>query len=711
MTESLENAEERGRKPLESRRAGGGDGWHEFGPYRVDPAKRLLTRSGEVLELSPKAFDLLLLLVESGGRVLTKSELLDALWPGTFVEESNLTFQISTLRKALGGPGVRWIETVPKHGYRFAGPAGRSGRRTRWWAAAMVLVTVLAAGGLVLALRRAGRSVPPAPAPLTAYPGMELQPSLSPDGGQVAFAWDGPGEDNFDIYVKLVGPGEPMRLTSDPAPEFSPSWSPDGRWIAFFRGLRHVGLYVIPALGGAAERKIADLVQPTTMHAHRIVVPNANVAWTPDSRWLAVIGAQKAGEPTALWLVSLENGRMWRLTQPPRGWLGDLGPAFSPDGRMLAFVRLPAISSGQLHVVPLSRDFRPAGASRTVTAGMDSIEAPVWTADSRQLVFSAGPTFGIRLLHLVSVAGSSAKPEVLAIGQDATTISLSRTSRIVYSRLLRDVNIWSLDLDQPGSAPRRFIASTRDDYTPDYSPDGRKIVFASTRSGSSEIWLANANGSNPTQLTSIGGPLTSNPRWSPDGTTIVFDSRISGVPQLYTLDPVSREMRRLTSRPWRQNEPCWSRDGKWIYFQGGGTDQVWKASRNGGDVVQVTSNGAWNAQESVDGRYLYFSKPGWPSSLWRRPTGDGEEAKIAESLSPGYNFAVVEKGVYFMAERGPKRIACIRYYDSFTGRITELLDTGKQVWHGFTVSPDRRRLLYSVLDSHESDLMVADGLR
>src|SRR5206468_2984437 len=72
--------------------------------------------------LPPKSFDLLLLLVESGGRALSKGELMRTLWPDTFVEEANLSFQVSVLRKILGDDGPKWIETVPKHGYRFAGP-------------------------------------------------------------------------------------------------------------------------------------------------------------------------------------------------------------------------------------------------------------------------------------------------------------------------------------------------------------------------------------------------------------------------------------------------------------------------------------------------------------------------------------------------------------------------------------------------------------
>src|SRR5215471_18611286 len=92
---------------------------YEFGSFRLDAARRLLTRGDQHINLPPKTFDLLLLLVESRGRVFSKKDLMNALWPDTFVEDGNLTFQISVLRKALGSEGSEWIETLPRFGYRF----------------------------------------------------------------------------------------------------------------------------------------------------------------------------------------------------------------------------------------------------------------------------------------------------------------------------------------------------------------------------------------------------------------------------------------------------------------------------------------------------------------------------------------------------------------------------------------------------------------
>src|SRR5207247_6050442 len=94
---------------------------YEFGPFRLDPAKSRLLRDGEPVVLSPKVFDTLLLLVQNSGHVLDKDELMKSLWPDTFVEENNLTVNMSALRKALGESANehKYIETIPKRGYCF----------------------------------------------------------------------------------------------------------------------------------------------------------------------------------------------------------------------------------------------------------------------------------------------------------------------------------------------------------------------------------------------------------------------------------------------------------------------------------------------------------------------------------------------------------------------------------------------------------------
>src|SRR5215469_1153263 len=98
---------------------------YAFGDFELDLAARSLTKSGTPVPLAPKTFDLLAILVRRPGNLVSKREIIEELWHDTFVEEANLSFQVAALRKTLGEKSNRWIETVPKHGYRFTAPVKR----------------------------------------------------------------------------------------------------------------------------------------------------------------------------------------------------------------------------------------------------------------------------------------------------------------------------------------------------------------------------------------------------------------------------------------------------------------------------------------------------------------------------------------------------------------------------------------------------------
>jgi Tol biopolymer transport system component len=182
----------------------------------------------------------------------------------------------------------------------------------------------------------------PTVTPLTTYPGSEIQPSFSPDGNDVAFVWDGEKQDNYDIYVKRIGPGAPLRLTSDPAIDSYPAWSPDGNWIAFLRSLGpastlqsaapsipgRFSILVVPALGGA-ERKIGES-------------GGLGLAWSGDGHWLIVTDS----DSRELGMVSFETGERRNLTTRVERPFHFRSGTISPDGRTLAFARGTANSSG-----------------------------------------------------------------------------------------------------------------------------------------------------------------------------------------------------------------------------------------------------------------------------------------------------------------------------------------------------------------------------
>ncbi len=701
-----------------------------FGAFEVDLDSGELRRSGVRISLQEQPFQLLAALLERPGELITREELRQRLWPAdTYVDfDRSLNKAASKLREALGDSAdtPRFIETIPRRGYRFVAPVESVGgevkpelspspppvARSRWRSVALpaAAVVMVALAGLGIWLLRSRADSPATylrAIPLTAYPGFEKDPSFSPDGNQIAFSWNGERQDNSDIYVKLIGPGAPLRLTTDAAQDRGPAWSADGRWIAFVRfpSSGPSAVFLIPALGGP-ERKLGELnANPSIRFSW--------LAWTRDGKWLVVSDEGRGQEPRGLFLLSIETGEKRRLTSVPSS-----DPAVSPDGRRVVFIRSFSLNTREVYLANLSKDLRLVGEPRRLTFLNQVAASPVWTPDGREIVFSSGGFWGQRRLwRIAALPGASPRPE--PIGEDSYNLSVSYSARrLAYARESLDSDIWRINLRGPGEPagpPVKLISSTRPDWSPDYSPGGKRIAFASHRSGSQEIWVSGADGTDPVQLTSSGGPLTSNPRWSPDGQSILFDSLSGGARDLYLISPDGGTPRRLTSGPERSMEARWSRDGKWIYFASdrSGRLEVWKMPASGGAPVQVTKNGGAGAFESTDGRLLYYAKRALgPTTLWKVPVGGGEETQVLEALlSSALNFVVVEDGIYFVSATA-QGTPGVLYFFNFATKALKPVTTISLSWSiGLAISPDRRSILYPQFDQAGSDLMLVENFR
>ena len=230
-------------------------------------------------------------------------------------------------------------------------------------------------------------------------------------------------------------------------------------------------------------------------------------------------------------------------------------------------------------------------------------------------------------------------------------------ARVAYQRAALDYNIWRMEVSAPESGPALIvagpapvIASTRTDASPQFSPDGKRMVFASDRNGYLEIWAANSDGSNVTQVTALASVRSGSPKWSPDGQKIVFDSLASGNNDIWMVNAEGGSPKRLTMEPSNDARPSWSRDGRWIYFRSdrSGAIQIWKipSAEPYKPAIQVTQNGGYDEIESADGKLLYFTKAA--KGLWSLPVAGGDEALVLESVLPG-SWDVTDKGVYFLS--------------------------------------------------------------
>ena len=441
---------------------------YEFGPFRLDAARRLLFRQDQTIPLTPKVLHTLLVLVENSGRVVSKDELMKVVWPDTFVEEGNLTQNISVLRKVLGeNPGDHtYIETIPKQGYRFiaAGPAETEVAAAPWlrrhrgliWGGVLPVVLAIAVGTgwHFRPLSNVAKSLKVTP--LTSYPGLELHPSFAPDGNQVAFAWEGERRDNIDIYVKVVGSDRSQRLTSDPARDFRPAWSPDGRWIAFLRAMPGGTASIMRiAPTGGPERKVA-VVDPGFFGSHDKA---PYLEWTPDGKWILTADRAPHDEPASLFRIAVESGEKKRLTFPGSNYIGDVTAAISADGRTLAFSRSRSATLGKLCTLEMSSGYTAAGEpncfeiSERRLANVGSLR---WTSDRREIMFS--PLFsGSGLANLWTMPlperrGDAGVPQRFPIpSNNAGDAEISSDGRrMVYSDFLMDVDIWRIDLKNAG---------------------------------------------------------------------------------------------------------------------------------------------------------------------------------------------------------------------------------------------------------------------
>jgi len=551
--------------------------------------------------------------------------------------------------------------------------------------------------------------------PITSDPGNEYSPSISPDGRQVAFSRSLSDETVSDIYVKQLGSEATLRITEHPALETSPAWSPDGTSIAFLRrlGPRRSDLVLIPSLGGP-ERVLAEVQAP----------PASGLTWSPDGASIVVI--ERLGEGSdlrsAFRVVPLEASGAVDVQVSLADFSKANYPALSPDGKRIAFLGTSGPWQGALHVASVD------GGPIQRLADLEGQGAGIaWTRDGRGLI--VGRFTPLRIRSMLRVDASDGHVSEITLGDNPSQPSISADgSRLVFAEQYLRYDIVRYSARESDAAPgTRFVQSTRFDGNPQYSPDGTRIAFSSARAGNIDVWVCDADGANPMQVTSIGG--AGSPRWSPDGSRIAFDSTAGGSPDIYIVGAGGDVPRRVTNSEHEDVVPAWSPDGRWIYFSSdrGGNSQIWRISATEEDsspAVAVTKDGGFYPAVSPDGDFLYFARErAKESSLWRMRLPDGQPEELM-SLHAGWgNWQPAKTGVYFVdrdgdVSPGDAPTWVLRHLDPTSGKIAtvrELLippDPSEPTLGGpgLSVSPGGQSLLLGQT-TLSSDLALVEGFR
>jgi len=244
------------------------------------------------------------------------------------------------------------------------------------------------------------------------------------------------------------------------------------------------------------------------------------------------------------------------------------------------------------------------------------------------------------------------------------------------------------------------------------------VAFESDRSGTTEIWTGNADGSDPQRLTSFGGPLTGSPRWSPDSRRIAFDSRAPSEGSVYVVGPDGGVPQRVATGLTDSTMPTWSRDGLWLYFNATAEreSQIFKVRAEGGAATQITRHGGLQPEESPDGQRIYYLRgANGRGELWSVLADGGDESPVSGTPRqlPEWagEWAVGSSGIYFVEGAPP---AGIEFLDFKSGRIRRVAGLpGKPRSFGVRLglSRDERTLLFCQVDTLVGDIMLVENLR
>jgi Tol biopolymer transport system component/DNA-binding winged helix-turn-helix (wHTH) protein len=662
---------------------------YEFGPYRLEPDEERLLRDGSTVPLTPKAFDTLVCLVRRAGTLVDKDALMREVWPDAHVEDANITVNISTIRKALGDgvEGQRYIETVPKRGYRFVapvrqlegitrphvaqplldrtitgptlplpvpdgpGPAAtpaeaprRLGRRGFWMllAGSVPLAGAAAALGSLWASRSSATSRSGFPWERMATRGKlrlllssetgASSATLSPAGHMLAYvATDAVGR--TDLFVAQVTGGGQLRLTSDAARESQPAFSPDGRSLAFTRRLppsTTPEICIVPTLGGRAPRGIINGVDP---------------AWAPQGTRLVYIGQSRPDGPQALFTCNLDGGDTRQILGADGTYPFLRHPAWSPDGYTIAVVRSPGGVAGEIWLVPLD-----GAAPRRLTEQSTHTwsDWPRFTAD------------GGAILHTSSRGGAT--------------------------------NLWVQPL--PAGAPVRLTAGPGPDEVPSISRDGA-VVFVNSH-GRNELIVHDAV-SRTTRTILTHTPFLWGPVLSPDGGDISFSrGEADGSWHIWTVPAAGGAARQLTSGTQSEIHPRYTRDGASVVYQTWGSpSRIWIVSRNGGTPRPLTAGDQEDgyADPSPDGELIAFARAEGEERVYVGPIAGGAPRRLVARASTTPRWSPDGQWIAFSPGRNYDRgIFIVRRDGTGERRLTE-----RGGWPGWW--PDGARVSFLMLDA------------
>jgi len=713
--------------------------YYQFDNYALDPDARTLRCAGELVDLTPKVFTTLLVLVENRDKVLTKDDLLTIIWPSQFVDQSNLSQNISVLRKTLGEAesGKKYIATFPGRGYRFIGrvevrrrredarktslppdvqadvealkanfgPKERPdrtnsiarSRNSRSIVAVCVLALVAVAAFAILEYIRhlKVRNTTADSSPVKVYARMKAgltQPSWSRDGNAIAFVAMDLSGTRSTIYVQTAGDIQPHSVVSDSGQYSSPAWSPDGKLLAFLHFQPDTADIVI----FDAQNKSSRIL--TRLFPHRYGLNYRHLDWSPDGKFLVVDDKSQDSEPFSLYLIYIENGRRVRLTYPDSDIIGDLSPKVSPDSMRVAFIRDTYLFEQDLYIASVR-----GRTHQRLTSAATPISDVGWKRNN-VLTFAANRGDGFKFWQFDLTKQVQKEIAESTVDSDRPLqFSVAQNGRLVtFSNYNPNLDIWSIDLTKANNQWVPVIQALGENIRPSVSPDGTRLAFLSNVSGEFQIWISQTDGSNASPVPT-GALVPASFCWSSDGNSIIFSPlHVHGLYEVSVHGGPVRQISSIYTDPYNaiDNNSLFVRAHSFIY----------RIPRFGGSAQEVTEQGGAPIAQSRDSRYLYFAQGRMSTTIARLNLQTGHQDELTSSLLPGYSdaWALSSQGIFFLGqERGQP---AIRFFNFSTEREEHVADFPGNLpqveMSGFGIYPDGNRLWLVRADPMPADIKI-----
>ena len=608
-----------------------------FGGVRVLVRRRELWVDGQRAAIGGRAMDVLLALVERPGELVSKDDLIAKVWGGAAIEDGAIAAQIAAVRRALGGDGGRFVQTVSGRGYRFVAvpeaPPGNFGlevaerpsvvRRRLPSRSAAVILAALA--GLAMAAMTAvlwWRDLPSwridRMETIADSPVIETDPAPSPSGTMVAYA-AGPDRDHRRIFVKGLADGAALAFSVGAADESAPAWSRDGARLAFVRARegQPCAILVQPFPAGR-EREVGRCVSSW----------RTTLAWSKAGDSLYFFDRVPAGAAMRIRRLDLASGAMADITRPPPQSDGDGDPAISPNGRMLAFQRATPLQS-----VCVVRDLA-SGVERTLTPPELNIAGATWADDRALLVATLEPAPSA--LWIYPIDGGRHRRLTLSPVEFRRVVSNGAGLVGFESQSLRHDLAYAT---RSPSAEAEVIASGLGAINGiDFSSTGA-MAFAQSRDALSswDVWVKQ-RGRPAERVTDLSADYIESPTWSPDGRRIAFQANLGHASGIYVASPDGAGLRRLTTRVADYGGATWSPDGKrlvYLEFERG-VWQLWQVEVDGAGRERPFDTDGWAGVRSIGSDLLALRQA--QGGVWRlgpRPQLIAADVSVRHSLDWG----------------------------------------------------------------------------